>query len=210
MRPPCQRLGDVRHESEPLGPCQNKITHLRPGIDQLLQVRHQIRAMLYLVDHGPVRETGEESPRVHQRRLALIRFLEGDVGATGGQCPGQGRLSRLSRSRDRQDWKAPGETERGVGGVSRNHGHEFTNCRFRLQSVSRLDRLRGPARRVVSPVCRCLAYHPPLGWRSLTTIRVRPSVSSGRGAQRPSLGPRSCRRAVWTCPGAAPADRCPG
>jgi len=81
---PRQGLADPRHEPELLRAGQHEIPHAPPGVDPALEIRHQVRTPLHLVDHRAIRIAGEKAARVRLRQFICKKR----AGAGGAETDG--------------------------------------------------------------------------------------------------------------------------
>jgi hypothetical protein len=63
-----------------LAACENEAAGPRVAVHFLLEVGQDSRHLLHLIQHCPVRNLGQESPRVRSRELPRVQSLQGDIG----------------------------------------------------------------------------------------------------------------------------------
>ena len=97
-RAPGQGLGHTGQQTQVGGAGEDEAARPRPSIDLLLEVRQKGWCPLHLVDHGALRDLGEEPAGVLGGVLAGVGRLERDVPVSRKQGPAEGRLSCLARA----------------------------------------------------------------------------------------------------------------
>ncbi|MCJ7783074.1 MAG: hypothetical protein MUP41_04030, partial [Desulfobacterales bacterium] len=92
-----QRLGYPAHEKEVVGPRENEPTGCGVLVNRHLDVGHQVRCMLDLVDDQGTAELGQEPAGIFPGEPPLVDRFQGDIAMGGKSCAGQGCFAGLAR-----------------------------------------------------------------------------------------------------------------
>jgi len=125
-----QTLAYLLQEKKVLRAREDKLPSGVGLIDDPLNIREQLRHALCFVEDNLAGELVQKSPRVTQRKNAMIRILQRNVAVFGEGCANQRRFAGLPGPSQRDDGILPGRGLQSLGKVSGDHDPAPCNMNF--------------------------------------------------------------------------------